>query len=251
MPKAPDSRRVHTQNLTEHRQARAQRIRQQGNEMTFRCKRCEEKNLRCFVDTATGCCAVCIAMKAECSLLEERDKLSAYMRERRLALLRAEAEVARRQLEVAKIEALKHVDAEKDDSNSSIQECAEEQAEERQARAKKVEYAGLEMVTKCDYCKEKGLRCFLDEVTGQCASCIAIDAECSIFVSEEEWEKVKQKKRHKRLEIAHLKARLAQSNVELLEAEIQEQSYAHHDLAVAKEVDKVKEQAERSSASVT
>ena len=222
--------------------------------MTFRCKRCEEKNLRCFVDTATGCCAVCISVKAECSLRptkEERGKISADMRERRLALLRAEAEVARRQLEVAKIEALKHVNAEKDDSTSSIQECAEEQAEERQARAKKVEYAGLEMVTKCDYCKEKGLRCFLDEATGQCAGCIAVEAECSIFVSDEEWEKVEQKKRRKRLEIAHLKARLAQSNVELLEAEIQEQSYAHHDLVVAKELDKVKEQAERSSASGT
>jgi hypothetical protein len=42
--------------------------------MSFRCKRCEEKNLRCFVDTATGRCAGCIAVHAECSLFVSKEE---------------------------------------------------------------------------------------------------------------------------------------------------------------------------------
>jgi hypothetical protein len=48
-----------------------------------------------------------------------------------------------------------------------------------------------------------------------------VKAECSLFVSEEEWEKVQREKREKRLEVARLKAQLAQSELELLEAEAQ------------------------------
>ena len=58
--------------------------------------------------------------------------------------------------------------------------------EERQSRAVKVESAGLEMVAKCDRCKEKGLRCFVDTASGQCAGCIAVKAECSLFVSDKD-----------------------------------------------------------------
>ena len=106
MPKVPTSR-VRAQTSTEQRQSRADRVRRQGNEMSFRCKRCEQKNLRCFVDTASGQCAGCIAVKAECSLFvteEEWEKVEAEKREKRLALLRAEAEVARLRLEVAETE---------------------------------------------------------------------------------------------------------------------------------------------------
>jgi hypothetical protein len=120
--------------------------------------------------------------------------------------------------------------------------------EERQARASRVESACLEMVAKCDRCKEKGLRCFVDTASGQCAGCIAVKAECSLFVSDEDWEKVQQEKRQKRLEIAQLEAQLAQRKVELLEAEAQEHSYARRDLAVLKELGRAKEQVEGNSA---
>ena len=110
---------------------------------------------------------------------------------------------------------------------------------ERQARAAKIERACLEMVAKCDRCKEKGLRYFVNTASGQCAGCIAVKAECSLFVSDEEWERVQREKREKRLEIARLEARLAQSKVELLEAEAQEHSFARRDLAVLKELERV------------
>jgi hypothetical protein len=60
------------------------------------------------VDTASRQCAGCILVKAECSLFvtkEEWEKVEAEKREKRLALLRAEAEVARLRLEVAETEA--------------------------------------------------------------------------------------------------------------------------------------------------
>ena len=120
--------------------------------------------------------------------------------------------------------------------------------EERRARASRIESAQLEMVAKCDRCKEKGLRCFVDTASGQCAGCIAVKAECSLFVSDEDWEKVQEEKRRKRLEVARLEAQLAQSKVELLEAEAQEHSFARHDLAVLKELERAKEQAEGNSA---
>ena len=120
--------------------------------------------------------------------------------------------------------------------------------EERQYRASKVESACLEMVAKCDRCKEKGLRCFVDTASGQCAGCIAVKAECSLFVSDEDWEKVQREKRQKRLEIAQLEAQLAQRKVELLEAEEQEHSFARRDLAVLKELERAKEQVAGSSA---
>lgn len=133
MPKVqPSTRRVRSQNSTQQRQARADRVRQQGNEMTFRCKRCEEKNLRCFVDTASGQCAGCISVKAECSLFvteEEWEKVEAEKREKRLALLRAEAEVARLRLEVAETEALERSYADRDHAILSLQDRAKEQAE--------------------------------------------------------------------------------------------------------------------------
>ena len=100
--------------------------------MTFRCKRCEEKNLRCFVDTATGRCAGCIAVKAECSLFvteEEWEKVEADKRSKRLALLRAEAEVARLRLEVAETEALERSYADRDHAILNLQDRAKEQAE--------------------------------------------------------------------------------------------------------------------------
>ena len=131
---------------------------------------------------------------------------------------------------------------------SSRRSRKQSSTDERRARAAKIESRSLEMVAKCSRCKEKGLRCFVDTASGQCAGCIAVKAECSLFVSDEEWEKVQREKRQKRLEIARLKAQLAQTEVELLEAEAREHSFADRDLAVLKELDSVKEQVEGNSA---
>lgn len=81
--------------------------------------------------------------------------------------------------------------------------------EERRARSAQIRERGLEMSFRCGQCKEKNLRCFVDTATGHCASCIAVKAECSLFVSEEDWEKVQAEKQAKRLEVARLKAQLA------------------------------------------
>ena len=41
---------------------------------------------------------------------------------------------------------------------------------------------------RCKRCEEKKLRCFVKTSSGRCAGCILVGAECSLFVSEEEWE---------------------------------------------------------------
>jgi hypothetical protein len=42
--------------------------------MPFCCKRCEEKNLCCFVDTASSCYAGCILVSAACSLFVSKEE---------------------------------------------------------------------------------------------------------------------------------------------------------------------------------
>ena len=46
----------------------------------------------------------------------------------------------------------------------------------------------------------------MDTASRQCASCIAVKAECSLFVTKEEWEKVEAEKRQKRINIARLRS---------------------------------------------
>ena len=82
MPKVPSSCCSRPQSSTLKRRARADRVKEQGLEMAFRCKRCEEKNLRCFVDTATGRCAGCILVKAECSLFVSEEEWEKVQREK-------------------------------------------------------------------------------------------------------------------------------------------------------------------------
>jgi hypothetical protein len=153
MPKIQSSRRVRSQNSTSERRARADRIREKGLEMTFRCKRCEEKNLRCFVDTATGRCAGCISVKAECSLFvseEEWERVDAEKRRKRLEIARAEerealaaaeasqkaaaasraaAETSRLRRELLEVEAQERAFADRDHAILSLQDRAKEQAE--------------------------------------------------------------------------------------------------------------------------
>jgi hypothetical protein len=85
------------QSSTAKRRARARRIREAALEIVFRCKRCDKKNLRCFVNTATGRYASCISVHAECSLFvpkEEWEKVEKEEREKRLALARLKEETA-------------------------------------------------------------------------------------------------------------------------------------------------------------
>ena len=81
-------------------------------------------------------------------------------------------------------------------------------------------------------CEEKNLQCFVNTATSQCARYIAVHAECSLFVSKEEWDKIAREKREKRLQIAKLKAQLAASKVKLLEVKSREQEYASRNIAV-------------------
>jgi hypothetical protein len=82
-----------------------------------------------------------------------------------------------------------------------------------------------------------------------------VKAECSLFVTEEEWEKVEAAKREKRLEIARAEERQLQATLEtarlrreLLEVEAQERSFADRDHAILSLQDRAKEQAEGNSA---
>ncbi|KAF2745335.1 hypothetical protein M011DRAFT_469717 [Sporormia fimetaria CBS 119925] len=71
MPKDSGTRKPRgprKQSSASERRNRARRVEEQGRKMTFRCERCKKKNLRCFVDTASGRWAGCISVGAECSL---------------------------------------------------------------------------------------------------------------------------------------------------------------------------------------
>jgi hypothetical protein len=108
---------------------------------------------------------------------------------------------------------------------------------------------------RCKRCAELKLRCFVDTATGHCAGCIAVKAECSLFVPEEEWEKVEKEKREKRLEVARAEERQLQATLEtarlrreLLEVEAREREFADRDHAILSFQDRAKEQAEGNSA---
>ena len=138
---------------------------------------------------------------------------------------------------------------------SSRRNRSQTSTSERRARADRVREQGLEMTFRCKRCEEKNLRCFVDTATGRCAGCISVKAECSLFVSEEEWEKVEAEKRQKRLEIARSealldaqRAQLSQQKLELLEIEAKERSYANRDHAILNLQDRAQEEAEGSSA---
>ena len=95
----------------------------------------------------------------------------------------------------------------------------------------------------------------MDTATSCCAGCISVKAECSLFVSKEEWEKVEAEKRQKRLEIARSealldaqRAQLSRQKLELLEIEAKERSYANCNHAILNLQDRAQEEAEGSSA---
>ena len=126
---------------------------------------------------------------------------------------------------------------------------AQKSNEERYSRADRVIEQGNEMTSyRCSRCEEKNLRCFVDTATGRCAGCISVKAECSLFVSEEEWEKIQQEREQKELEVARAEEDAARLRRELLEVKSRERLFARRDLAVLAFQDRAKEKAEGSSA---
>ena len=120
--------------------------------------------------------------------------------------------------------------------------------DQKRARTARVEQEGLEMNFRCKRCEEKNLRCFVETSSGRCAGCISVGAECSLFVSEEEWRAVQEEREEKELAVARLEAQLSQQKLELLEVKKRERSYARRDLAILDVQDRAKEQAKESSA---
>lgn len=120
--------------------------------------------------------------------------------------------------------------------------------EQKRARAARVEEEGLEIDFRCKRCEEKKLRCFVETSSGRCASCISVGAECSLFVSEEEWRVVQEEREEKELAVARLEAQLSQQKLELLEVKKRERSFARRDLAILAVQDRAQEKAEGSSA---
>ena len=118
---------------------------------------------------------------------------------------------------------------------------------ERYARASCICEANCEIVYRCKRCEEKDLRCFVDTATGQCAGCISVNAECSLFVAEEEWEKVEQEKHEKRIALLRAKEDVARAERELAEVENRERQFSRRDLAILH----VQDQAQASESSST
>jgi len=107
MPKVSKAPKVPKPSSTDRRRVRACKVVSGGVAMVPGCARCRAENLRCFVEASTGRCAACISVHAECSLFvpeKEWEKVQREKREKRLALLRSEAEVARLRLELAEAE---------------------------------------------------------------------------------------------------------------------------------------------------
>src|SRR4051812_9010638 len=105
MPKDPPRRRHRSS--TQDRRARIARIQSSAAEMSFRCSRCEEKNMKCFVETTSGRCAGCIHAQAKCDLLvpeADWEKVTREKREKRLQIARLEAQLAQSKVELLEVE---------------------------------------------------------------------------------------------------------------------------------------------------
>ncbi|EOA82232.1 uncharacterized protein SETTUDRAFT_23475 [Exserohilum turcica Et28A] len=132
---------------------------------------------------------------------------------------------------------------------------AQTSTEQKRTRAARVEQEGVEMDFRCKRCEEKKLRCFVETSSGRCAGCISVGAECSLFVSEKEWEEVQAECERKELELAQAEERQALAAAEssrlrreLLEVKNKKRGFARRDLAIIAVQDRAKEQAEGSSA---
>ncbi|EMD94338.1 hypothetical protein COCHEDRAFT_1020326, partial [Bipolaris maydis C5] len=118
----------------------------------------------------------------------------------------------------------------------------------KRARALRAEEEGVEMDFRCKRCEEKKIRCFVETSSGRCAGCISVGAECSLFVSEKEWEEIQVEQERIELELALAEEAAARARRELLEVKNRKRAFARRDLAIIAVQDRAKEQAEGSSA---
>ncbi|KAK1918288.1 hypothetical protein P3342_001205 [Pyrenophora teres f. teres] len=104
--------------------------------MDFRCKRCEEKKLRCFVETSSGRCAGCISVGAKCSLFVPKEEWRIVQEEReekelsvaRLKAQRAQLDAQLSQQELELLEVRRSF-ARRDLAILAVQDRAKEQVE--------------------------------------------------------------------------------------------------------------------------
>ncbi|KAL6161081.1 hypothetical protein ACJBU6_00213 [Exserohilum turcicum] len=139
MPKVQKSRAPRPYTSTDQKRARAARAEQEGVEMDFRCKRCEEKNLRCFVETSSSRCARCISVSAKCSLFvseKEWEEIQAKQERKELEVAQAEerqaqaaAETSRLRRELLEVKNKKRAFARRDLAIIAVQDHAKEEAE--------------------------------------------------------------------------------------------------------------------------
>ncbi|KAL6161079.1 hypothetical protein ACJBU6_00212 [Exserohilum turcicum] len=139
MPKVQKSRAPRPYTSTDQKRARAARAEQEGVEMDFRYKRCEEKNLRCFVETSSSRCARCISVSAKCSLFvseKEWEEIQAKQERKELEVAQAEerqaqaaAETSRLRRELLEVKNKKRAFARRDLAIIAVQDRAKEEAE--------------------------------------------------------------------------------------------------------------------------
>ncbi|EFQ88709.1 hypothetical protein PTT_15325 [Pyrenophora teres f. teres 0-1] len=132
MPKIQKSRAPRPYSSTDQKRARAVRVEQEGLEMDFRCKRCEEKKLRCFVETSSGRCAGCISVGAKCSLFVSKEEWKIVREEREekeLAVARLRAQLSQQELELLEVRKRERSFARRDLAILAVQDRAKEQAE--------------------------------------------------------------------------------------------------------------------------
>ncbi|KAL7771449.1 hypothetical protein CFE70_001392 [Pyrenophora teres f. teres 0-1] len=139
MPVVSKSRAPRPYSSTDQKRARAARVEQEGLEMDFRCKRCEEKKLRCFVETSSGRCAGCISVGAECSLFVPEEEWRIVQEEReekelsvaRLKAQRAQldAQLSQQELELLEVRKRERSFARRDLAILAVQDRAKEQVE--------------------------------------------------------------------------------------------------------------------------
>jgi len=133
MPKVSESRGPRPETLTVQRRNRASRVEEEGLEMSFRCRRCEEKSLRCFVKTTTSRCAGCISVSAKCSLFVSEEEWKSVQRareEEELAVARLKAELASREVALLEVKKRERSYAHRDLAILAVQDRAQEQSGE-------------------------------------------------------------------------------------------------------------------------
>lgn len=108
---------------------------------------------------------------------------------------------------------------------------------ERHARICRAITAKKEIPFRCDRCKKKDLRYFVETQTRRCARCISAQCPYNLFVPKEEWEKVEDAERKKEIKLLRLKEATARAERKLAEAKQKKLLFACRDrkLLVAQE----------------